>query len=102
MFLSERTEIETNFRDGGRNLHYLHVNREEKGRTCQTCHEIHGSDLPRHMASVVPFEGGGWTMPIGFRQTDTGGRCSPGCHEPQEYRRRPIPLAPPAADERNN
>ncbi|MBU0617844.1 MAG: cytochrome c3 family protein [Planctomycetes bacterium] len=101
-FLSERTETDTDFRDGDRNLHYLHVNRAEKGRTCQTCHEIHGSDLPRHMASAVPFEGGGWAMPIGFRQTETGGRCSPGCHEPEEYRRRPRPLTPAPAGKLND
>jgi predicted CXXCH cytochrome family protein len=90
---NERTETDTNFRDGDRNLHYVHVNRAEKGRTCQTCHEIHGSDLPHHMASAVPFEGGEWSMPIGFRQTETGGSCSPGCHQPEEYRRQPAPLS---------
>ena len=47
----------TGFRDGDVNLHYLHVNREEKGRTCRTCHEMHGSDLPNHMASGVPVRG---------------------------------------------
>lgn len=100
--LSERTTRDTNFRDGDRNLHYLHVNRAEKGRTCRTCHEVHGSDLPRHMASAVPFEDGGWTMPIGFQQTETGGRCSPGCHGPEEYRRRPVPLAPLKTNELDN
>ncbi len=82
----------TNFRDGERNLHYVHVNRPDKGRSCRTCHEIHGSNLPRHMASEVPFEGGGWPMPIRFEPTPTGGRCSPGCHEKKEYRR--IPSTP--------
>lgn len=87
--LEEETTTLTNFRDGERNLHYLHVNRPEKGRSCRTCHEIHGSNLPKHMASQVPFEGGGWSMPIRFEQTPTGGRCSPGCHEPMEYDRGP-------------
>ncbi|UCE60950.1 MAG: hypothetical protein JSU63_04200 [Phycisphaerales bacterium] len=82
----------TGFRDGTRNLHYVHVNRPKKGRTCRTCHELHGSNLPKHMASEVPFEGGGWAMPVRIKQTETGGRCSPGCHEPREYIRSPSPV----------
>jgi predicted CXXCH cytochrome family protein len=85
--LNERSAAFTGFREGNENLHFVHVNRPDKGRTCRTCHEIHGSDLSKHMASRVPFEGGGWSMPIGFRATPTGGRCSPGCHEPREYNR---------------
>lgn len=90
--LDEDTTTLTGFRNGSQNLHYVHVNRPEKGRTCRTCHEIHGSNLPRHIASTVPFEGGTWSMPIGFELTVDGGRCSPGCHEPREYRRsQPVP-----------
>ncbi len=85
--LEKETTTLTNFRDGDRNLHYVHVNRPQKGRTCRSCHEIHGSNLPRHMASEVPFEGGGWSLPIKFEPTPAGGRCSPGCHEAKEYRR---------------
>jgi predicted CXXCH cytochrome family protein len=99
--LRDRTTSETNFRDGEVNLHFVHVNRKEKGRTCRTCHEAHGSDLPQHMASAVPFEGGGWAMPIGFRQTADGGRCSPACHGPREYRRQPRPLDPAPAGNLN-
>ena len=93
LVLDEETSTLTDFRNGRRNLHYVHVNRAEKGRTCRTCHEIHGSNLPRHMASEVPFEGGGWAMPIGYEATPDGGRCSPGCHGPQAYgRETPIPV----------
>ncbi len=104
----ERTATATGFRTGDRNLHFVHVNREAKGRTCRTCHEIHGSDLPRHMASEVPFESGGWTLPIRFEKTDTGGRCSPGCHQPYDYDRtrampnigaRPAPESPAAGED---
>jgi hypothetical protein len=69
------------------NLHFIHVNRDRRGRTCRTCHDLHGSNLPRHLAETVPFEGSGWAMPIGFRATGTGGACAPGCHEPQTYDR---------------
>jgi predicted CXXCH cytochrome family protein len=83
----EYTESLTDFRDGDRNLHYLHVNRQEKGRTCRACHEIHGSSQPAHLAESVPFEGSGWALPIGFERTDTGGSCAPGCHKKMGYSR---------------
>ncbi|MCP3905079.1 MAG: hypothetical protein GY715_15755 [Planctomycetes bacterium] len=83
---TERTADLTDFRDGDVNLHYLHVNKP-KGRTCRTCHEIHGSNKPSHIAETVPFEGSGWALPIGFRKTDTGGSCAPGCHKPMDYDR---------------
>jgi len=95
---SESTVLEgsgasyTGFRNGSTNLHYVHVNRADKGRTCRTCHELHGSNLTKHMASAVPFEGGGWAMPIRMQSTETGGRCSPGCHEPRNYNRTPDPI----------
>ncbi|MHC4107206.1 MAG: cytochrome c3 family protein [Planctomycetota bacterium] len=84
---AERTTALTDFRDGDLNLHFLHVNRQRKGRTCRACHAIHGSDLPKHVAETVPFEGSGWAMPIGFEKTEVGGSCAPGCHEPLAYRR---------------
>lgn len=83
----------TDFRDGDRNLHYLHVHRDKKGRTCKTCHAIHASDLPRHIATVVPFEESDWAMPIRFKQTPTGGSCAPGCHQPYIYDRN-VPAVP--------
>lgn len=85
--LAARTRVLTNFRDGDVNLHYVHVHRQEKGRTCKTCHEIHGSNLPKHMAAEVSFEGSSWPMPIRYEQTASGGRCAPGCHKPAAYDR---------------
>lgn len=82
-----RTTALTGFRDGDVNLHYVHVNRRRKGRTCRACHDMHGSSLPRHLAESVPFEGTGWAMPLAFRQTATGGSCAPGCHQPMSYSR---------------
>ena len=84
---TQATASLTNFRDGERNLHFVHVNRDDKGRSCKTCHAIHGSNLPNHMASEVAFEGSSWAMPIGFEKAADGGSCSPGCHEPKTYRR---------------
>jgi len=83
--LVEETESVTDFRNGTLNLHYLHVNMPERGRTCRTCHATHSSDLPKHLRDKVPY--GGWGIPIGFEKTETGGGCSPGCHNPQVYDR---------------
>ncbi len=87
LVLSEKTDSLTRFRDGDENLHYLHVHRDKKGRTCKTCHDIHGSDRPDHIATDVPFEGSQWAMPINFSRTDTGGSCAPGCHKARTYKR---------------
>jgi predicted CXXCH cytochrome family protein len=99
LVLTEKTTALTEFRDGARNLHYLHVNRAEKGRTCTACHDIHGSDQPKHMAAAVPFEGSPWALPIQFEKTAGGGRCAPGCHAPKSYQRdQPgVPATAPAA-----
>jgi predicted CXXCH cytochrome family protein len=84
---SRETRDLTGFRNGETNLHYTHVHRDEKGRTCRTCHAIHGSNLPNHMASEVPFERSRWSMPIRFEKTADGGTCTPGCHGPSTYDR---------------
>ncbi|MEJ2247173.1 MAG: cytochrome c3 family protein, partial [Acidobacteriota bacterium] len=76
----------TGFRDGDRNLHFVHVNKVPKGRTCRSCHETHASALPKHIRVTVPF--GTWNLPVGFKKTDNGGSCNSGCHVPQEYDRR--------------
>ena len=81
----ERSTTVTGFRDGDRNLHFLHVNRVEKGRTCRACHEAHSSTMPKHLRESVPF--GQWELPVGFQQTADGGRCTPGCHLPMQYSR---------------
>lgn len=96
LVLSETTDSLTAFRQGDQNLHYLHVNRTKKGRTCKTCHDIHGSDRPDHIASDVPFEGSQWAMPINFSRTDTGGSCSPGCHAARTYKRSPTDKQEPS------
>jgi predicted CXXCH cytochrome family protein len=92
MVLKEKSTL-TNFRDGDRNLHFVHVNRDEKGRSCRTCHEVHGSDLPKHMAATVPFEGSKWAMPMNYEPSATGGSCTPGCHGEQTYNRTKAPPA---------
>lgn len=81
----EETDTLTNFRNGERNLHFVHVNRSPKGRTCRACHDVHASKLPKHITESVPF--GEWKLPVNFVQTNTGGGCQPGCHRPYRYDR---------------
>lgn len=85
-FLQERTTALTNFRDGDLNLHFLHVNKEEKGRTCRACHEIHASTQKAHVRSVVPY--GNWEFPLVFQADVDGGTCEAGCHDEKRYNRR--------------
>jgi len=80
------TSFATNFRDGDRNLHYLHVNNPRKGRSCLLCHDIHGSKSEKLVAESVPF--GKWSLPLKFVKTETGGGCTPGCHKAVTYDRR--------------
>lgn len=79
------TSYSTGFRNGTTNLHYLHVNKSNRGRSCKLCHEIHGAEQPKMMADRVAF--GNWRMPVNFRMTENGGSCSPGCHETRHYDR---------------
>ena len=88
--LDKRTTYLTNFRNGDRNLHFLHVNRQ-KGRTCLACHEVHMGSQRRHIRKLTPF--GTWEIPINFTLTPTGGKCSANCHIPKEYdRENPVKL----------
>ncbi len=85
LLLHPKTSYNTNFRDGKRNLHYLHVNRSTKGRSCKFCHKIHSGREPKLMATTVSF--GDWQMPVNFKINENGGKCSPGCHVPMSYDR---------------
>jgi predicted CXXCH cytochrome family protein len=80
------TSFATGFRDGERNLHYLHVNNKQKGRSCTLCHNVHGGANPKLIADSVPF--GKWNLPLKFVKTETGGSCAPGCHKPRSYDRK--------------
>jgi predicted CXXCH cytochrome family protein len=91
-----RTTALTDFRNGDLNLHFLHVNREKKGRTCRACHETHASQKGKHIRESVPFGTGGWMLPIRFEKTGTGGSCAPGCHLPYGYdRENPVQYGAP-------
>jgi len=92
----------TNFRDGKTNLHYLHVNRPVKGRTCRACHEVHASNNFNHIRDSVPFGKINWPLQIRYEplytNTTTGEPCNTpsstcvksggscvGCHNTKSY-----------------
>jgi len=94
--LTEKTTGLTGFRNGTRNLHFVHVNKADRGRNCRACHESHASAQPLHVRDTTPY--GNWNMPINFKRTETGGSCASGCHKPYAYdRNTPVQNMTPAA-----
>ena len=85
LVLDPETTKLTNFRNGSMNLHFKHVNKPEKGRTCRSCHKTHASNHPKHIRESVPF--GTWELPVNYEKTKTGGSCTPGCHKLKKYDR---------------
>jgi predicted CXXCH cytochrome family protein len=81
----EHTASATEFRDGDRNLHFVHVNKASHGRTCRSCHEDHAGTNSKLIAATVPF--GTWKLPVKFENTKNGGSCVPGCHAGEKYDR---------------
>lgn len=86
MLKSEYTDKHTSFRNGDRNLHFLHVVNDRKGRSCMSCHESHASD-GKKLISKKGASFGEWRVPIRFNMTETGGSCMPGCHSKVKYDR---------------
>lgn len=84
--LHAKTKELTGFRNGDRNLHFVHVNKEKKGRSCKACHEVHAGNQPKHIRQEVPY-GKTWSYPIKFTRTSTGGTCVVGCHKVFSYDR---------------
>jgi predicted CXXCH cytochrome family protein len=78
----------TSFRDGSRNLHFVHVNKAERGRTCRACHEVHASNQDHHIRDGVPYGPKGWILKLNYTKTPTGGSCAKTCHETKTYTNR--------------
>lgn len=64
---------DTNFRNGGKNLHYKHVN-SRRGRNCSACHDPHSSDQQFLIRKSQ------------FVKTQNGGKCSGACHGERSYK----------------
>jgi len=91
----QTTTTATNFRNGDKNLHFVHIN-GEKGRSCIICHNPHGSPNDHLINDRTKF--GSWDMPLNYKSDAGGGSCSPGCHAERKYERvMAIPAAAPAS-----
>ena len=77
-----KTTTSTNFRDGDRNLHFVHMN-GKKARSCVMCHNVHASMNDHLIEDNVRF--GDWNLPIRFTPKENGGSCFPGCHAQKSY-----------------
>lgn len=97
LVLERTTRWTTGFRNGETNLHFVHVSKDEKGRSCRVCHDAHAATRDKHIRDDVPFGAGGWKLPIRFEPLPDGGRCGAGCHAAYEYNR-VAPVAYPPAD----
>lgn len=75
----------TGFRDGSRNLHYIHINKAERGRTCRACHEVHASKMDHQLRDAVPYGQKGWLLKVNYTRTATGGSCARTCHGEFSY-----------------
>lgn len=75
----------TEFRNGDRNLHGLHVNRPGKGCTCGACHDPHAGGGPQHMADASRL--GPQALLKQFTPSATGGTCLTKCHATWAYDR---------------
>lgn len=87
-FSTPETTTLTGFRNGARNLHYVHLQQGSRGRTCRACHEVHASNQEHHLREGVPYGSGGWVLKLNYRKTDTGGSCAKTCHQEKSYSNR--------------
>ena len=76
----------TGFRDGSRNLHYLHVH-QERGRTCRACHEVHAARQEHHIRDSVPYGPRRWMLKVNYTKLPDGGACAKTCHDTKQYHR---------------
>ncbi|MCA8959369.1 MAG: hypothetical protein KDC38_02600 [Planctomycetes bacterium] len=83
----EKTDSVTSFRNGTTNLHYLHVHKDKKGRTCRVCHDSHAANRGNHIRESIAFGPNNYMIDIKWEPTENGGRCAAGCHVAYEYNR---------------
>lgn len=79
------TRTATEFRDGERNLHHVHVAQFGKGRSCHLCHTAHAADGSHLLRETIRF--GKWEGPLDFTEAPNGGSCASACHRTKDYDR---------------
>lgn len=87
-FSTPETTTLTSFRNGARNLHYVHLHQGGRGRTCRACHDVHASKQEHHIREGVPYGSGGWVLKLHYKKTETGGSCEKTCHQERSYSNR--------------
>ena len=87
MVTDAQTTTQTRFRDGSTNLHSIHVNKAERGRTCRACHEVHASKQKFQLRDSVPYGPKGWPLKLNYTKMETGGTCAKTCHATRDYDR---------------
>ena len=74
----------TEFRNGKKNTHYIHVN--AKRISCKVCHDYHASkDMPHHLRTKTKF--GAAKFSLRYIEGADGGSCNPICHTRRYYNR---------------
>lgn len=86
-FSSAETTTLTGFRNGAQNLHFVHVQQGNRGRTCRACHEVHATKQKSLIREGVPYGSGGWVLALNYKRTETGGSCEKTCHQQRTYSR---------------
>ncbi|MCD4747914.1 MAG: cytochrome c3 family protein, partial [Thermoanaerobaculales bacterium] len=84
---AESTTTLTGFRDGAQNLHFVHVNKVDRGRTCRACHEVHAAPQDHLIRDGVPYGKSGWVLKINYTKEANGGTCEKTCHGALSYDR---------------
>lgn len=84
-YATAKTTTLTGFRDGDRNLHFVHLQQGGRGRTCRACHEVHASSQKHHIREGVPYGSSGWVLKLNYKRTATGGSCEKTCHQERTY-----------------
>ena len=82
-----QTTTATRFRDGSRNLHFVHVNRPDLGRTCRACHDAHAAQQDHLLRGSVPYGTSGWVLKLNYAPGPNGGSCEKTCHNTRSYDR---------------
>jgi predicted CXXCH cytochrome family protein len=75
----------TQFRNGSTNLHFVHVNKADRGRTCRACHDVHAAKQKHQLRDGVPYGSKGWILKLNYTKTPNGGSCEKTCHESRSY-----------------
>ena len=82
---AQETTTETQFRNGTKNLHFIHVDKTDYGRTCRVCHDIHAAKEAHLLRDSVPFGPNRWPLKTNYAKTPTGGSCTKTCHSTHDY-----------------